>query len=479
MLVYLCNLSFASGVVPSELKLAKVVPIYKSGKSDTFTNYRPISVLCVFSKIYERLMYNRLINFLLKHDALFKYQFGFRDKHSTELALILLMDKITSAIDNNEFTLAVFLDLSKAFDMVNHTILLNKLEHYGVRGIPLQWFKSYLSVRKQYVSYNGTDSYPSEINCGVPQGSILGPLLFLIFINDLHTTSESLFYILFADDSNLLLSGPNIKDLCKKMNQEIKAVVEWFRVNKLCLNVKKTNFMIFCAKNKMYDSNENSIEVDNVIVEQVKSTKFLGVYIDDKLNWNVHIDYISKKISKNIGVITRARKLLDQKTMTNLYYTFIYPYLNYCCSVWGLAPIKYISKLHILQKRILRIICGKPRLFPSLDLFKSLEILPIFELNKLKLSTFCFKHMSQMLPSIFDEFITNISDIHSHDTRSSKNMYVRTPRTEYALNSVRYQAPLVWNSLSFEICASKTIKTFKRNTARHLLDLYEASNNVL
>ena len=242
--MHLCNLSFITGIVPKELKLAKVVPVFKSGANNEFTNYRPISVLCTLSKIYERLVYNRLINFLLKNDALYKYQFGFRDKHSTELALILLMDKITAAFDNNEFTVAVFLDLSKAFDMVNHSIIINKLEHYGVRGIPLSWFKSYFSYRKQYVSYNGTDSsLCNTISCDVPQGSILGPLLFSIFINDLHNASNSLFYILFADDSNLLLNGPNINELCKQINQEIKTVVEWFKVNKLCLNIKIQQFL--------------------------------------------------------------------------------------------------------------------------------------------------------------------------------------------------------------------------------------------
>ena len=201
---------------------------------------------------------------------------------------------------------------------------------------------------------------------------------------------------------------------------------EWSKVNQLCLNIIKSNYILFFAKNKTSANSKYNIQVENITVEQVKQTKFLGVYIDDKLNWSVHINYISNKISKNIGVITRARKMLDQNTTTGLYYTFIYPYLNYCCSVWGLAPATYVSKLHVLQKRILRIICGKPRLSPSLNLFVSLKVLPIVELNKLKLATFCYKFQSQMLPSIFNEYITNVSDIHSHSTRSSTHLYIHT-----------------------------------------------------
>ena len=277
IITYLCNLSFSTGIVPDELKIAKVVPIYKSGLSSNFTNYRPVSVLCSFSKIYERLVYNRLINYLYLNDMLYKYQFGFREKHSTELALILLLDKITTAIENNEFTVAVFLDLSKAFDMVNHSILLSKLEHYGVSGLALNWFSSYLSNRKQFVSYDGHNSSHLDIVCGVPQGSILGPLLFLIFVNDLYNVSEKLFFILFADDSNLLLSGPNVNDLCEQMNAELISVVNWFKMNKLCLNVKKTNFMIFCAKNKMYSKGELRIIVDNATVEQVDQNFLVSI----------------------------------------------------------------------------------------------------------------------------------------------------------------------------------------------------------
>ena len=455
--------------MPDELKLAKVVPIYKSGRTSNFTNYRPVSVLCSFSKIYERLVYNRLINFLYLNDLLYKYQFGFREKHSTELALILLLDEITSAIENNEFTVAVFLDLSKAFDMVNHSILLSKLEHYGVHGLSLKWFTSYLDNRKQYVFYDGHASSKMNISCGVPQGSILGPLLFLIFINDLHNASQKLFFILFADDSNMLLHGPNVDDLCRQMNEELITVVNWFKCNKLCLNVKKTNFMIFCAKNKKYVKSELRIMVDNVIVEQAYETKFLGVYIDSKLNWTSHINHVANKVSKSIGIITRARKVLNRKTLTGLYYTFIYPYLNYCCTVWGIASKTHLEKLFILQKRIIRIISGKPRLFPTQGLFKSLNILSIFDLNSFKLSMFCYKIKTASLPIVFHDFVTSIIDIHDHYTRSSHLFFIQTPRTVYGQNSVRYRAPLFWNSLRTDLINEENETAFKRKLISNLL----------
>ena len=232
-------------------------------------------------------------------------------------------------------------------------------------------------------------------------------------------------------------------------------------------------------KNKKYLNSEVNINVDSIPVDLVHHTKFLGVYIDSKLNWNKHVDHVASKVAKNIGVITRARKVLDKKTLTGLYYTFIYPYLNYCCTVWGSCSITHISKLLVLQKRIVRIICGKPRLSPSLELFKSLKILPVKELQEFKLSIFCFKFKHQKLPSIFDDFLTNISDIHSHETRASEahELYIHTPRTCYGQNAVRYQAPFTWNSLGSLLCSISCYKTFKRNTIDQLLHSYERRNN--
>ena len=202
-ITHIVNLSIASGIVPDQLKIARVIPLFKSGDKSSFTNYRPVSVLPAFSKILERVIYNRLMNYLNKHKILSDNQFGFRKHHSTEYALTLLYDKLSAAIDNNEFTVGIFIDLSKAFDTVDHQILLDKLLHYGIRGTAFNWFASYLSNRQQFVQFNETSSSLHLIKCGVPQGSILGPLLFLIYVNDLCDVSKVLDFILFADDTNI------------------------------------------------------------------------------------------------------------------------------------------------------------------------------------------------------------------------------------------------------------------------------------
>ena len=217
-LTHVFNMSFRCGIFPAELKLAKVIPLYKGDSKYILSNYRPVSVLPVLSKILERLMYNRLLSFINQHKILYKLQFGFRGDHSTAMALMTLVDNISKSIDNGEFTLGVFLDFSKAFDCLNHDILFKKLEFYGVRGVALTWFKSYLNDRKQYVVFDRTKSDYMTISCGVPQGSILGPLLFLLYVNDIVNVSNVLLLLLYADDTNAFLSGKNIDKMIETMN---------------------------------------------------------------------------------------------------------------------------------------------------------------------------------------------------------------------------------------------------------------------
>ena len=206
-----------------------------------FSNYRPVAVLPCFSKILEKIMYNRLISFIKKHDILYSKQFGFRKNHSTETAIIDLVTKLTDAIDKNKFTAGIFLDLSKAFDTVNHSIIIAKLQHYGIRGIALEWFKNYLTNRNQVVKFKNTVSSREKITCGVPQGSVLGPSLFRIYMNDIHKCSEMLSFFLFADDTNVFYSDTNVKSLNQVLNNELIKVTEWLQANKLTLNIKQEN----------------------------------------------------------------------------------------------------------------------------------------------------------------------------------------------------------------------------------------------
>ena len=295
-----------TGIFPNELKKANVVPIFKSGDDMVFSNYRPVSVLPIFSKLLERLVYNRLIKFINDNKLLYDYQFGFQRGKSTQLAVMMLVDKITEALDNKECVIGIFLDFSKAFDTVDHEILLLKLEKYGIQGTELQWLNDYLSNRRQYVTCSNYKSSFGTITCGVPQGSILGPLLFLMYINDLSKVSEYCFSLLFADDTNMYHTGKDMKKVCDQVNEDLKNVQEWLNCNKLSLNIRKTHYMIFTPRNKIID--DIDVKFCNNVIERVYVTKFLGVQIDSQLTWKTHVEYTCKKLSKSIGILSKAIK---------------------------------------------------------------------------------------------------------------------------------------------------------------------------
>ena len=240
-LCMIINQSFITGKYPDALKISKVIPIHKNGDTSNLNNYIPISLLSIFDKIMEKLMHKQLYDFLQEHNILFQNQFGFRKNNSTTFALLQITEKIKETIDNKKYGCGIFIDLSKAFDTVNHEILLRKMEHYGIRGVALDWFTSYLSNRKQYVYLNGEPSQLDNITCGVPQGSVQGPLLFLIYINDLPNISEVLQLYLFADDTNIYYEAESIDKLEKIINKELKKLYTWLVVNRLSLNIKKAN----------------------------------------------------------------------------------------------------------------------------------------------------------------------------------------------------------------------------------------------
>ena len=321
-LMFIFNLSLQKGSFPDKLKIAKVTPVFKADDVNELWNYRPISVLPCFYKIQERIMYNRLFKYLKTNEILYKKQFGFQEGHSTEHAIIQLIDQINNCFEKNHFTLGISIDLKKAFDNVDHAILIKKLKHYGIKGNNLRWFESYLENRKQYITYE-TNKFTAfeNMTCDVPQGSILGPLPFLLYINDLPNVSNILDPIMFADDTNLFYSHHNIKELFTTVNKELQKLGDWFTSNKLSLNINKTKCTFF-HKNSVKGSiplKLPDLHISNKTIERTSSIKFLGVMLDEHITWNEHIKTIGKKLAKNIGLLYKARVLLDKELLKTIY----------------------------------------------------------------------------------------------------------------------------------------------------------------
>ena len=383
------NQSLSTGTVPNDMKIAKVVPIYKKDSPQQFGNYRPVSVLPTFSKILERIVHDRCYDFMVKHDVLYQKQYGFRNNHTTYMAVLDFVKDVSKASDNNKLTLGVFMDLSKAFDTIDHNILLDKLYHYGFRGISHAWFSDYLSNRSQYVNYNNTISSYEKVTCGVPQGSILGPLLFILYMNDICNTSKLLSFILFADDTTVFLSDTDINVLYETMNRELKEVCNWFKCNKLSLNASKTNLMLLGTAYKTRNSNTtHSIYLDGCKLTRVAHTKFLGMIIDENLTWKTHIENVCKLCSRNIGVLNKVKHFLPKKSLYQLYCSFILPYLTYGILLWGNASMNYMTKVFKLQKRALRIISNSSYLCHTKPLFEKYNTMTIFQLYNKELGLF-------------------------------------------------------------------------------------------
>ena len=460
-LTHIINLSLQVGIFPDDMKTAKVLPLFKKGDPEIFSNYRPISLLSCFSKVLEKVVYNQLLTYLDDLDILYQLQFGFRKKYNTELAISFLSNKISEAFERQEHSIGVFLDLSKAFDTVNHHILMTKLMSYGIRGLPLQWFSSYLSNRYQYVYLQNEKSNLLNVTHGVPQGSILGPLLFLIYINDLFVVCPECLCLLFADDTSLLFSDKNFQDLVLNVNQTLERVSTWFQVNKLSVNVEKTNYMIFHSRNKKYNNNDIKIEINNSNILQVTKVKFLGIWMDDHLTWKFHLIYISNKISKVIGILKKVKQSVGTYILRNLYFALIYPYFTYGNITWAANYKSNLDCLIKLQKKIIRIMSNSGFNDHTEPIFRELYIMKFEFLNKFLTGLFMFKIMNNLLPAFCqDLFIVN-QDIHHYDTRQKHNLHIFRYRVNTSLFSIKINGPRIWNELPISLRTLSSLYAFK------------------
>ena len=435
------NQSLNTGIFPEKLKIAKVIPIHKKEDPSLLENYRPISILPSISKIFEKIICNQINDYFNLNNLFHSGQYGFRKHHSTELAAMELIDRTTQDMDRGETPFGIFLDLSKAFDTLNHTILLNKLNHYGIKHCPLKLLESYLSNRLQYVGDDNIKSEYIPITTGIPQGSILSPLLFIIYLNDISFSSKLFKFIVYADDTTLFANFSNLNKN-NKLNKELAEISTWLKVNKLSLNSAKSKFMIFRKPQKQIKL--PIVKINRIQIECVDNFNFLGVVIDKNLTWKNHLNKVSNKIVWIIGIMNKLKFTLPQNILINIYNSLIIPHINYCILLWGSEN----SRVSKLQKRAVRIIRKESRLSHTDPIFKELNLLKINDIYRLQLLKCYFKYEHNLLPKYFDVFNLRLnSEIHAHNTRNQHKLRIPFVKHNFAKACVRYQLTKTVNSM--------------------------------
>jgi len=481
-LLHVFNLSLMQGIVPQQLKVAKVIPIFKSGEVDCTDNYRPISLLPIFSKILERIVCNRLSTFLDVNNLLSNCQFGFRKEHSTVHPLSQFVNFIAEKLNNKEHALAIFCDIKKAFDCVNHSILIKKLYNLGIRDRELLWFQDYLSNRKQFVYVNGLNSYLTKILIGVPQGSILGPILFLIYINDLPTCT-SLYTTLFADDTKLVASNTDLVSLFDYVNIEFQKVVQYFRSNKLFLHPSKTKFILFSNSSLqnldnlqifMNNNNVNSHNPDLITpIEQITTdctipaVRFLGIYIDPKLNFKYHLSLLNSKLSKALYFLRQAKNNLSFQGLKAVYYSLFHSHLVYCNIIWSSAKNYITNPIYLKQKAAIRIVCNSKFNAHTEPLFKKAKILPLPKLTMFFRLQFFQRFLQGFTPTpLINTWIKNRDRPYTggSNLRNSNDIFLPVSRLTHFENFPFYCIPKLWlefNKEDVKIIRDKNEFNFK------------------
>ena len=461
------NVSFTEGVFPTCLKTSRVVPLFKKGSATNPSNYRPISTLPFLSKIFEKAMYNRILKFLNHFKIISPNQFGFRKNCSTSDAILTFVSQIYSAINMGEYFVAIYLDFSKAFDTVNHSILLKKLFKLGIRGVCHDWFRSYLEERQQYVSVSDCKSGKRSVKTGVPQGGIISPLLFSIYVNDMCKSSNKLCFTHFADDTNVYVQGGNLQELESTLNEELARIDEWLCCNRLSLNIDKTYYMIF-SNGRISDGID--VKIRDIAIEKAEDdvVKILGIMIDDKLNFNVHVKGICLKMSRSCGVVFKLSQFLPGRILKMLYNSIVLPCLVYCIEIWGSTSNVNMRRISRLQDRVVKLL-GDGDLVAT---YKENNILPVNSLYKyFTLIKFYQQYILKRNENLNSNFVA-LEPIHEYPTRFSESLCLNTPNINRSkiYYSFLYRGVTFWNELPSHLRTITSLPVFKKNIKKYLLD---------
>ena len=430
------NLSFSSGVFPDFLKIATIIPIFKKGNISDIGNYRPISILPFIGKIFEKSLYIRLVDFLSKNGILSESQFGFRPGVSTTDAISNLVEHLYENLNLSLNSINIFIDFSRAFDTVDRGILFKKLEAYGIRGVPLKLITDYFKNRKQFVRINTAKSNLKTTEIGIGQGNILGPLWFILYINDLPNISNKFKTVLYADDSTLTFKGVSLSELIYLCNTELEKLFEWTKANRLTLNTGKTFFSLV-TNNRVNSDFQFNISINGVEIERKNSLLFLGINLDEKLKFQNHISYVCAKVSRSVGILYKLSSYVPFSVLKSVYYAFVYPYLFYSNLVWGGTFFSHLQPLIVLQKKIIRIINNACYHQHTNPLFYQNRILKLQDIHFFTLAVFMFKNQNS--PIFYHPHLQN-----TRNRELPRPVFQRLTLTQ---RSVFFKGLTVWNSL--------------------------------